>query len=281
MPRSRPGLPNEERIPSLAHRALQKPLRRKHETSDKSLKWVATQRPNACSARSLHSDRARANARSLRSDRAFVPLGRYIATELEPKLGRYVTTELFRNVDTTLVHALSSTLRCYLPKNVANPFHISRHSKTSIKLYGKIRGKFTLYRKKPANFSSHRSATSKEMGNGYNYNFINKLMLSFLLSHTSWERPIDGMVKCNYDTASNTNDGWRRRKLQRYSGGGSYIKTTTTTVVYGKALPTSPHLFTSSPSVFSSRAQALHRSSSGDPPSMAVKKPHRKWREEP
>ncbi|KAH0874446.1 hypothetical protein HID58_071808, partial [Brassica napus] len=50
-------------------------------------------------------------------------------------------------------------------------------------------------------------------------------------------------------------------KLQRYSGGVSYIKTTTTTVVYGKALPTSPHLFTSSPSVFSSRAQALHRSS--------------------
>lgn len=53
----------------------------------------------------------------------------------------------------------------------------------------------------------------------------------------------------------------RWRKLQRYSGGVSYIKTTTTTVVYGKALPTSPHLFTSSPSVFSSRAQALHRSS--------------------
>ncbi|KAF2567499.1 hypothetical protein F2Q68_00023855 [Brassica cretica] len=24
----------------------------------------------------------------------------------------------------------------------------------------------------------------------------------------SWERPIDGMVKCNYDTASNTDDGW-------------------------------------------------------------------------
>ena len=46
------------------------------------------------------------------------------------------------------------------------------------------------------------------MGEDYSYNFINKLMLSFLLSHTSWERPIDGMVKCNYDTASNTNDGW-------------------------------------------------------------------------
>ena len=46
------------------------------------------------------------------------------------------------------------------------------------------------------------------MDEDYNYNFINKLMLSFLLSHTNWERPIDGMVKCNYDTASNTSDGW-------------------------------------------------------------------------
>ncbi|KAF2573686.1 hypothetical protein F2Q70_00002784 [Brassica cretica] len=42
---------------------------RKHETSDKSSKRVATQRPNACSARSL------------RSDRASIPLGRYVATE--------------------------------------------------------------------------------------------------------------------------------------------------------------------------------------------------------
>ncbi|KAF2580358.1 hypothetical protein F2Q68_00005426 [Brassica cretica] len=46
-----------------------------------SSKRVATQRPNACFARSL------------RSDQAFLPLGRYIATELEPKLGRYVATE--------------------------------------------------------------------------------------------------------------------------------------------------------------------------------------------
>ncbi|KAF2550170.1 hypothetical protein F2Q68_00033572 [Brassica cretica] len=68
--------------------------------------------------------------RSLRSDRASV------------KLGRYVATELFRNVDTTLVHAFSSNLRCHLPKTVANPFHVSRHSKSSIKLYGKNRGKF-------------------------------------------------------------------------------------------------------------------------------------------
>ncbi|KAF3502214.1 hypothetical protein F2Q69_00043503 [Brassica cretica] len=72
----------------------------------------ATQRPNACSARSLHSDQARAklsryvaterpsvrSARSLRSDRA------------RAKFGRYVVTELFRNVDTTLVHVFSSTL---------------------------------------------------------------------------------------------------------------------------------------------------------------------------
>ncbi|KAF3521972.1 hypothetical protein F2Q69_00045982 [Brassica cretica] len=87
--------------------------------------------------------------RSLRSDRASVPLGRYVATELEPKLGGYVATELFQNVDTTLIHAFSSTLRCYLPKTKANPFHASRHSKSSIKLYRKNRGKFVLYRKKP------------------------------------------------------------------------------------------------------------------------------------
>ncbi|KAF3574036.1 hypothetical protein F2Q69_00035052 [Brassica cretica] len=37
---------------------LRKALRRKHETSDKSSKKVATQRPNVCSARSLRSDRA-------------------------------------------------------------------------------------------------------------------------------------------------------------------------------------------------------------------------------
>ncbi|KAF3590612.1 hypothetical protein DY000_02021253 [Brassica cretica] len=73
----------------------------------------------------------------IRSDRASVPLGRYVATEL------------FRNDDTTLVDAFSSTLQCYLPKTVPNPFHVSRHSKSSIKLYGKNRGKFVLYRKKP------------------------------------------------------------------------------------------------------------------------------------
>ncbi|KAF3510485.1 hypothetical protein F2Q69_00006183 [Brassica cretica] len=66
---------------------------RKRESSDKSSKRVATQRPNACSARSLRSDRARAKARSLRSDRASIPIGRYVVTELEPKLGRYVAIE--------------------------------------------------------------------------------------------------------------------------------------------------------------------------------------------
>ncbi|KAF3538833.1 hypothetical protein F2Q69_00022990 [Brassica cretica] len=74
-------------------------------------------------------------ATSLRSDRAFVPLGRYVATELEPKLNHYAATKLFQNIDTTLVHAFSSILRCYLPKTVANPFHVPRHSKLSIKLY--------------------------------------------------------------------------------------------------------------------------------------------------
>ncbi|KAF3537579.1 hypothetical protein F2Q69_00021559 [Brassica cretica] len=71
--------------------SLRKALRRKHETSDKSSKRVATQRPNACSVRSL------------RSDRASVPLGRYVATELgaQAKLGRYVATERsFRSVAT-------------------------------------------------------------------------------------------------------------------------------------------------------------------------------------
>ncbi|KAF2585133.1 hypothetical protein F2Q70_00035419 [Brassica cretica] len=129
--------------------SLRKALRRKRESSDKSSKRVDTQQPNACSARSLHSNQARAKARSLRSDRASVPLGRYVATELDRAFGRYVATELFRNVNTTLVHAFSSTLRCYLPKTVANPFHVPRHSKLSIKLYRKNRGKFVLYRKKP------------------------------------------------------------------------------------------------------------------------------------
>ncbi|KAF2603298.1 hypothetical protein F2Q70_00026229 [Brassica cretica] len=67
--------------------SLRKALRRKRESSDKTSKRVATQQPNACSARSLRSDRARAelgryvanersSARSLRSDRA-VPKRRY------------------------------------------------------------------------------------------------------------------------------------------------------------------------------------------------------------
>ncbi|KAF3534984.1 hypothetical protein DY000_02039610 [Brassica cretica] len=55
---------------------LRKALRRKHETSDKSSKKVATQRPNVCSARSLRNDRARAKLGR------YIPLGRYVATEL-------------------------------------------------------------------------------------------------------------------------------------------------------------------------------------------------------
>ena len=69
-------------------------------------------------------------ARSIRSDRASIPLGRYVATEL------------FRNVDTIRIHAFSSTLQCCLPKTIANPFHVFRHSKSSIILYDKNRGKF-------------------------------------------------------------------------------------------------------------------------------------------
>ncbi|KAF2549929.1 hypothetical protein F2Q68_00034175 [Brassica cretica] len=134
--------------------------------------YVATERPFRSrprfhSAQSLRSDRARAKARSLRSVRSARSLRSvrsarsllsdraYLATELRPKLGRYVATErplatkLFQNVDTTLIHAFSSTLRCYLPKTVANPFHVFRHSTSSIKLYRKNRKKFVLYRKKP------------------------------------------------------------------------------------------------------------------------------------
>ncbi|KAF2598377.1 hypothetical protein F2Q68_00008434 [Brassica cretica] len=85
-------------------------------------------------ARSLRSVLGRYVATELEPN-----LGRYVATELEPKLiryvatevelklGRYVVTDLFRNVDTTSVHAFSSTLRCYLPNTVANPSHVPRH----------------------------------------------------------------------------------------------------------------------------------------------------------
>ncbi|KAF3517157.1 hypothetical protein DY000_02060199 [Brassica cretica] len=90
--------------------SLRKALRKKRESSDKSSKRIVTQRPNTCSARSLHSDRVRAKAQSLRSDQTSIPLGRYVATELELKLGRYVATEHFRNIDTTSVHAFSSIL---------------------------------------------------------------------------------------------------------------------------------------------------------------------------
>ncbi|WZZ44601.1 hypothetical protein YC2023_040860 [Brassica napus] len=102
---------------------LRRILRRKHihEKSEKSPKKVARS-----SARP---------ARSLRSDRACVPFGRYIATAL------------FRNVDTTRIHAFSSTLRCCLPKTVANPFHVFRDSKSSIKLYDKNRGKFVFIKR--------------------------------------------------------------------------------------------------------------------------------------
>ncbi|KAG5374513.1 hypothetical protein IGI04_042165 [Brassica rapa subsp. trilocularis] len=100
-----------------------------NQTADKPSS-IDTRRPSMHTARSLHSDRES------------VPLGRYALTELEPSsrpsirparslrsdrasvpLGRYVVTELFRNVDSTPVHSLSSILRCYLPKTVANSVH--------------------------------------------------------------------------------------------------------------------------------------------------------------
>ncbi|KAF2535630.1 hypothetical protein F2Q68_00020222 [Brassica cretica] len=112
-----------------------------------------TQLPHMHDVRSLRSDRVRAklgryvrSARSLRSDRSARSLR---CDRVRAEARSYVATELFRNVDTTLVHAFSSTLRCYLPKTVANPFHVSRHSKSSIKLYGRNHGESVLYRKKP------------------------------------------------------------------------------------------------------------------------------------
>ncbi|KAF3498640.1 hypothetical protein DY000_02053503 [Brassica cretica] len=130
---------------SVANRALTE-ARSLTELSPKLGRYVATEHVHGsvavgvkngydelCGGNASHRTRARKG--SLRSDRTRAPLGRYIATELEQKLGRYVATELFRNVDTTLFHAFSSTLRFYLPKTVANPFCVSDHSKLSIKLY--------------------------------------------------------------------------------------------------------------------------------------------------
>ncbi|KAF2539643.1 hypothetical protein F2Q68_00021049 [Brassica cretica] len=68
----------------------------KRESSDKSSRRIVTQRPNACSARSLRSDRVRAKAQSLHSDQTPIPLGRYVATELEQKLGTELEPELGR-----------------------------------------------------------------------------------------------------------------------------------------------------------------------------------------
>ncbi|KAF2547243.1 hypothetical protein F2Q70_00021271 [Brassica cretica] len=115
----------------------------KCESSDKSPKRIVMQRSNTSSTRSLRSIQVRAKAPSLHSDRTSIPFSRYVATkrslgryvaighyvetELEPKLGRDVATELFRNVDTTSVHAFSSIFRCYLPNTVANPSHVPHH----------------------------------------------------------------------------------------------------------------------------------------------------------
>ncbi|KAG5388281.1 hypothetical protein IGI04_029822 [Brassica rapa subsp. trilocularis] len=120
--------------------------------------------------RSLRSNQVRAKARSLRSDRASVPLGRYVAIEFGQArsrrsdrasvlLGRYVATELFRNVDTTLVHAFSSNLRCYLPKTIANSVHVFCYSKSSIKLYRlKPRKVRSLSKEIVVNVSSRKTA---------------------------------------------------------------------------------------------------------------------------
>ncbi|KAF3603824.1 hypothetical protein F2Q69_00036168 [Brassica cretica] len=107
---------------TLQDSSSRKALWRKRESSDKSSKRIVTKRPNTCSARSLRSDRVRAKARSLSRDRARTEVR---SLRSDRALGRYVATKLLRNVDMTLVHAFSSTLRFYLLKTVANPFHDS------------------------------------------------------------------------------------------------------------------------------------------------------------
>ncbi|KAG5375403.1 hypothetical protein IGI04_039999 [Brassica rapa subsp. trilocularis] len=101
-------------------------------------------------------------AGSLCSDRASISLGRYVATEPTgqvPKFGRCVATELFRNVETTLVHALSSNLQCFLPKTVASSVYFFRYSKSSIKLCGLIPGKVrSLSKEIVVNASSQKMA---------------------------------------------------------------------------------------------------------------------------
>ncbi|KAF2542283.1 hypothetical protein F2Q68_00032633 [Brassica cretica] len=113
---------------------------------------VATQQPNACSARSLRSDRALPNCRydispcvlvypsMLSSEDRSEPIsrfptilkscgerleqgcrvatsakaGRYIATELSPKLGRYIATELSPKLDRYIATELSPKLGRYV-----------------------------------------------------------------------------------------------------------------------------------------------------------------------
>ncbi|KAF2530413.1 hypothetical protein F2Q70_00029770 [Brassica cretica] len=95
MPRSRLGLPNEERILPSALEALQK--RSQARTLSSNSSSYSTSRFWGGNA----SHRTRARKGSLRSNRTRVPLGRCIATELEPKLRRYVATERpFRSVAT-------------------------------------------------------------------------------------------------------------------------------------------------------------------------------------
>ena len=97
-------------------------------------------------ARSLRSDRARNQAWSLCSDRAHARFDHYEAIELS------------QNVDTTRIHAFSSTLLCYLPKTIAEPFHVSRHSKSLIILYDKNRRKFVFINETVINNSSQKTA---------------------------------------------------------------------------------------------------------------------------
>ncbi|KAF2530724.1 hypothetical protein F2Q70_00030713 [Brassica cretica] len=102
MPHSRPGLPNEERVLSLAQGALQEPIGNiPRPTTDRSKyddqntdepSSVITQLPHMHAVRLLRSDRARAK------------LGRYVETKrpfcsVANKLGRYVATKRpFRSV---------------------------------------------------------------------------------------------------------------------------------------------------------------------------------------
>ncbi|KAF2542787.1 hypothetical protein F2Q68_00032603 [Brassica cretica] len=120
--------------------------------------------------RSLRSDRARAKAQSLRSDRAWP---NSVAMSSVP-LDRYVVTELFRNVETTPVHAFSSNLQCYLPKTVASSVYVFRYSKSLIKLCGLIPWKVRSLSKEIVINASSRKTAHRDLRHSPTCDFLTK-----------------------------------------------------------------------------------------------------------